>query len=473
MVVDSRTKALLATAIHFLVLGSHYMLAPVRDEQGTISGTDVLPYLFYVSMFTTLAFNPLLAVLLKNLPLQLLVPGIYTGLALILLGFSTVFAATDVDDRSVYMAYAFYVYCGFYSVCVTSLFWSAMGDLFSEEESLTYFGMVAFGGTCGQVAGSFLTAELVTYSGFSSAILAAAVTVILAGFITFYLETVKARELKEQERIERQKIQKARKQQQRSETADGSNKRDSSAGVRLANSPSSVNLAADDMKDAGVWEGIYLVLDSRFLIDICLHMLLASCMSSFMYFELQNLFTHVIESNKERTAVRAWMNTVGGIATASFQMLGTSILLRTFGVGVGLSVVPYLSILQYSYMTREATEYFSSVIPTGMDRVIIAAGLEIARRTLTYGLLKPARESLFTVVTRKEKYIAKNLVDTFIHRAGDTMAAGLFQITLAYESALFQHGIALIGGISWIYTSYELGETYTLKKDQVAKDKKE
>jgi AAA family ATP:ADP antiporter len=45
-----------------------------------------------------------------------------------------------------------------------------------------------------------------------------------------------------------------------------------------------------------------------------------------------------------------------------------------------------------------------------------------------YTLAKPAREVLFTVTTREEKYKAKICIDTLILRGGDTLAAGLFHI---------------------------------------------
>ena len=45
-----------------------------------------------------------------------------------------------------------------------------------------------------------------------------------------------------------------------------------------------------------------------------------------------------------------------------------------------------------------------------------------------YTLGKPAREVLFTVVSREEKYKAKLCIDTLIMRAGDTAAGGLFHL---------------------------------------------
>jgi AAA family ATP:ADP antiporter len=43
----------------------------------------------------------------------------------------------------------------------------------------------------------------------------------------------------------------------------------------------------------------------------------------------------------------------------------------------------------------------------------------IVRRVGEYAITKPAREVLFTVVNREEKYKAKNFIDTAVARGGD------------------------------------------------------
>lgn len=49
-------------------------------------------------------------------------------------------------------------------------------------------------------------------------------------------------------------------------------------------------------------------------------------------------------------------------------------------------------------------------------------------QVLNYVLTRPARETLFTVVSPDEMYKAKIFIDTVIVRLGDTVAAGLFQL---------------------------------------------
>ncbi len=57
----------------------------------------------------------------------------------------------------------------------------------------------------------------------------------------------------------------------------------------------------------------------------------------------------------------------------------------------------------------------------------VAVG-EVVRKLLGYSLVRPAREVLFTVVSREEKYKAKLTIDAVVQRLGDTVAALVFEI---------------------------------------------
>ncbi|BDA46374.1 hypothetical protein COCOBI_08-4660 [Coccomyxa sp. Obi] len=63
-----------------------------------------------------------------------------------------------------------------------------------------------------------------------------------------------------------------------------------------------------------------------------------------------------------------------------------------------------------------------AVSPTPL---VVASG-EVLRKVLGYALAKPAREVLFTVVPREDMYKAKICIDTLVVRAGDMFAAALF-----------------------------------------------
>jgi AAA family ATP:ADP antiporter len=49
--------------------------------------------------------------------------------------------------------------------------------------------------------------------------------------------------------------------------------------------------------------------------------------------------------------------------------------------------------------------------------------VEAAFRAVQRGIMRPARETLFTVVPRADRYKAKAFIDTFVYRAGDVVGA--------------------------------------------------
>jgi AAA family ATP:ADP antiporter len=48
---------------------------------------------------------------------------------------------------------------------------------------------------------------------------------------------------------------------------------------------------------------------------------------------------------------------------------------------------------------------------------------QVLRRATTFAFMRPAREVLFTVLRREDKYKAKSVIDTFAYRVGDQLGA--------------------------------------------------
>jgi ATP:ADP antiporter, AAA family len=53
----------------------------------------------------------------------------------------------------------------------------------------------------------------------------------------------------------------------------------------------------------------------------------------------------------------------------------------------------------------------------------VAADLAAAFRAVQRAIMRPARETLFTVVSREDKYKSKAFIDTFVYRGGDVLGA--------------------------------------------------
>jgi ATP:ADP antiporter, AAA family len=77
-----------------------------------------------------------------------------------------------------------------------------------------------------------------------------------------------------------------------------------------------------------------------------------------------------------------------------------------------------------------------ALVPVGA--VLLAT--QVLRRGVDYGLFKPTREMLFTVLNPESKFKSKSLLDTLLQRGGDS--AG--QLTYPLISGL---GLA---GVAWV-----------------------
>jgi AAA family ATP:ADP antiporter len=83
------------------------------------------------------------------------------------------------------------------------------------------------------------------------------------------------------------------------------------------------------------------------------------------------------------------------------------------------------------------------------------------RRGGEYGIAKPSREVLFTVVDAETKYKAKNFIDTVLQRGSDLVGIGL--VTLAHAAGLGLVGYAWIGAalmVPALFVSLSLGGAF-------------
>ena len=85
--------------------------------------------------------------------------------------------------------------------------------------------------------------------------------------------------------------------------------------------------------------------------------------------------------------------------------------------------------------------------------------VQILRRAGNYAIMRPAREMLYVVLGKEEKYKAKNFIDTVVYRGGDAVSAwaysGLKAAGLSL-SALAWIAVPLAGIWAWI--SFRLGK---------------
>jgi AAA family ATP:ADP antiporter len=98
--------------------------------------------------------------------------------------------------------------------------------------------------------------------------------------------------------------------------------------------------------------------------------------------------------------------------------------------------------------------------------VAVFVAVQVARRVFNFALARPAREVLFTVVPREDRYKAKNFIDTVVYRGGDQVAAWSYAGLLAL--GLSMSGIAVVAvplSAIWLGLSWWLGRAHAKRAD--------
>jgi AAA family ATP:ADP antiporter len=140
------------------------------------------------------------------------------------------------------------------------------------------------------------------------------------------------------------------------------------------------------------------------------------------------------------------------------QLFLTGRILKRFGVGTTLSMLPIVSVIGFGTL---------ALIPT----LASVVGFQLIRRAGNFAIARPTREVLFTVLPREDRYKAKSFIDTAIYRLGDQLGAWSFALLTMFGFGLTQVSVvaAALSGC-WLANSWWLGRRQEiLARQQEAK----
>jgi AAA family ATP:ADP antiporter len=403
------TKAVVLSFLYmFLLLGSYYILRPVRDAMGTVygDGSD-LEVLYTYTFFATFACAPIYGWFASRLRLATLLPWVYGFFVANILLF---YVAFEIDSESHFLAGFFFVWVSVFNMFITSVFWSFMSDIFSRTEAKRLFGFIAAGGSLGAAAGPAITAIFVTVVGVNALLLISAVGFVAVMFVIRALEAEKIKLL-----------------------ARGGDVQKTTLDRKLAGNP---------------FDGFTLLFKSPFLMSIALFILLLTWVSTILYFQQNDLVRAAFETREARTQAFATVDLIVNVGAILVQMFGTGRLVARFGITMGLTLVPAVMI-------------FAFIAIAISPAVFILLGVQVLRRISEYAVSRPSREMLFTAVDQESRYKAKNVIDTVVYRFGDFSAAwvtaGLTAVGLGTSGvAVFGVAVAAV----WGWFALKLGRSY-------------
>jgi len=347
----------------FCILGSYYIMRPIRDQAGVAGGVQNLQWPFTGTLVVMLLLNIPFAYLVRRLPRHRFIAITYHFFAGNILLFAALFQAAD-GAQAVWVGRGFFIWVSAFNLFVISMFWQLNVDVFSPEQGKRLFGLIAAGATLGAIVGSAVTASLARHVPPMVLLLGAAALLEVAVF---------------------------------------------SAG-RLSRLAQAVAGAAEAPIGGGVLAGVTHVVRSPYLLNVGVFLLLFSITSTFLYFQQATIVGAAFRDRAAQTAFFATVDLLVNVLTLIVQLFLTARIVVLLGVALTLGVLPALTIVGFGAL---------ALLPT----VMAVAAFQVVRRAADYAVARPARELLYTVASREDRYKAKSLIDTVVYRTGDQVGA--------------------------------------------------
>lgn len=410
-VAPAELSALLwSFAYFFSLLAGYYVLRPLRDEMGIAGGVRNLPWLFTATFLVLLLAQPLYGALVARLPRARFIPLVYHFFVANLMLF---WLLLTLGIGKVEVARVFFVWVSVFNLFAVVVFWSFMADLFTSEQGKRLFGFIGAGGTAGALLGPTVTIGLAVPLGPVNLLLIAALFLELAVLCAHRLERA-------------------------------------ARGALAQAAPAAPN----ERIGGSAFDGLAEVLRSPYLLGIAAWVSLLSFGATFLYFQQANIVANAVQDAAQRTQIFASIDLAVGLLTLATQIFVTARFLKRFGAGPAAGALPAVYILAFAVLA----------LAPGLAAVVV---FQVLQRSMHFAIANPARQVFYTVVSRAEKYKAKNLVDVVVYRGSDALYGWVFDglqaigLKLAVIAAC-----AIPAAFGWLALSMALGraqERRTLK----------
>jgi ATP:ADP antiporter, AAA family len=395
---QERAAALWSFGYFFTLLTGYYVLRPLRDQMGIAGGVKNLPWMFTATFVTLLVAQPLYGALVAKLPRARFIPIVYhffvANLALFWL-------LLTLDVAPVIVARVFFVWVSVFNLFAVAVFWSFMADLFTAEQGKRLFGFIGAGGTAGALLGPVITIAMSVPLGPVNLLIAAAAFLEMAVICVYQLE--------------------------RAATAQ--------AGTH----------AAPQRVGGGAFTALPELIRSPYLLGVGAWVSLLSFCATIVYFAQANIVSAAVHGAGAQTRVFASIDLAVGLLSLTTQVFATGQLLKRFGTGVAAGALPAIYVIGFVALAMAPT-------------LAIVVIVQVMQRWMNFAIANPARQVFFTVVSREEKYKAKNLIDVVIYRGSDALYGWVYdtlQVLGLKLGAIALCALPLAGG--WLILSAALG----------------
>lgn len=356
------TPVALAAVYGFCLMASYNVVKPYREALGT-SAAKLSNLWLGTLVACTVVLIPYWS-LVGSFPRQRFIPWVHRFFEACFV--ALFFLLRDEKARCFApAAIAFYAGLSAFNLLVISQFWGFMADVFTRDQGQRLFAWIAAGGTTGALLASLATQYSQDHHWLAPSALVWPTIVLLE------LATLCAL------RLARHAPPSPWRPPQ-------------GAGARLG----------------AAFDGVALFAKSPYLLAIAAYMFVSLYSSAFVYDFQRVLVKAQIADRAAQTEYFAGVNVWQQLVALAGQLFVSARLLATLGLGWTLALLPLAGVAGLATFARHVT-------------IDVIKWVQIGFKGVDYAIAKPAREALFTVVSRAEKYQSKSLIDAGLYRFFD------------------------------------------------------
>ncbi len=394
-------RALALFVNFFLIIMALYHLKPASRSLILESHTAIdLPYVWIGSAALILFSMPLYQWLLRKFTRARVVALTMALFSLILCVFWW-----QLQEAGSVTPVLFYIFVDIFGVTLVEQAWSLTDSLYETEDAKSWYGFVGTGGLLGGVAGSAVSAALITHTSLETPdlLLVAAGIVAFLWLLTFWMER---------------------------HTVYVEHRVEAKAKFR---------------------SGLMSMLSNRYLLLVAGGLLVAQLVSPLVEFQFMRIVEIEYAEREARTAMLSVFFTVMSIFSIVVNLALTPLILRFGGVLAGLTVQPVLMA--------------GAVLMFAQQPVLWLAGLlKISDRGLAYSLSRAAREMLYVPIEPRIIYEAKAWIDMFGYRMFKVLGAGVILLVTRLgvngDSLFVLNMVIFVACLGWLLLLYVLYRYY-------------
>ncbi|MDX1396019.1 MAG: HEAT repeat domain-containing protein [Gemmatimonadota bacterium] len=365
-----RAPVALLCAYGFFAMGSYYILRAVREATFVERvGSEMLSYVYVLTAVFVIALMLVYSRYADRIRARALLLGTFAFLGVSLVGFWWLLADAPSEEELTWVPWALFVFSKLYPLLIVSQFWLVGNLLFTTRQAKRLFGIVGLALILGGVAGSEITARYAEVLGSRTLLLLVAAPLpVCAAFVL-------------------------------------------ALGPRLgAGAAASARVVREFRGDA-----VRLLMGSSHLRNIAGVLALTIVVGTLLHWQLGRAVDLFVPTEDAKAAFFGVFYRNLNIVSAAVQLFFTGFVLRRFGVGVALLVLP-LALFGASIAVFAAPALIT---------VALAKGSEGALR---YSLDQSTRELLFLPVPNETLYKVKPVIDLAVYRGASGVAGLLLML---------------------------------------------